>query len=1688
MHKHPAEIDFNTYFISEFSERIVQESRKKLDAAGQKLISDFKNYLLAREKTFDVIEELASSQSTNDLAIFLFDMIENQDDVDPAVVDVSLSGWAENFITLFDLFKEDEQSQNELRRMISKQVSPTSNQENLLTAAEFIRAEKQKNLENALREAQENTQALVSLCLEQDIKPKVTAGFSFHSELEQWHNMESDQAGLRLAEIGERAKNLIGAVAEFVRTEPDLAGRMISGKTLAPKAVGKSKVHSVDDVLAEYFQAEVRDHQLALQKYLSRLTDDPFSPFPRQDIVKEFRLLKEVSMIHGYAGLEFSCTRLIRVLESAAEKNKGYGQDIFPVFQEIVGFIGNTSLFRDESRRGELLPLIDDFCRRLDSAFINKPARTPKTEIPKKPLPASPVQVATTEVTIPFEETEKIFAETWQRTGNWLLKRFEAGKFEDVLPVLNAFTASSIWYNTELSEYYFLPLAEYIQQSISEGIHEHLPVLRNIIGYDLAGFERLDAQALFPLPEQKLTENIIEEEFPEIRLDQLLFETAGQYWHSFVRAENGLSFAGNCEKLLYFVNKNAADFNLSYTPLFTETVNRLRNEFPAPETDASILNEAEQSIGLILERCQLNPTAAEFDDIIEALTELILQPAEEAAEDESGLFAEEARQHVAAALEAMRQIHLQPDDRSHFYTIEFEIHSLKTTALLIGNELYSSICDVIEEVAEFYSNGDDPYPAGLMETLQEALLALQGKLDNPAVDVDEYVHRLDQIQMQLMIDGEAEPVHAAVPGAAIEMEMATPEEIDDELIEIFKSESQSLLDEIDLILTGINSAEPNFSALNQFESAAHSLKTAAKILGHRQIGQIMDSVEAVVEWLKDNPTGFNDFLMSGLIEAMNIVKQLRDGKTATSSEIASIINMLELPKYAAPADRYEPAPYNPQLQAIFLKEAGDLLDKMSQTMLELEKNPGSSGLFSEFQRQLHTLKGSSLMAGFTVIGELCHKLEDYLEDLQARDLVPDSKRLDPVFEVTDLIAEMIRNTKEGDKKPVEGLLARMAQIDNKIFQAQNFQPGREVQTEPAAKISPVRAAEEDNSIRVDTHYVDSLIDQATDLLVNRTDLSADLSILKHLQNALESEKKRLRDSENILEEYLETGPDQNRFDTTPRENLERFYSNYREMIQRISSLTSDLSRYTNRFEHNVNRISNISQTLHNNILNVRMIPVERLFSRFQRPVRDLAKSLNKKVELIFEGSDTEMDRAMIEMLTDPLMHILRNALDHGIEKPEERLSARKPETGSIRVSARRERSQILFEIEDDGQGIDLEKIRETALRKGLIGESESTRLSEVEWLNFIFYPEFSTRQEAGLVSGRGIGMDVVANQIQKLKGNIRIHTEYGRGTKISIRVPLTLVISQAVMFKNREQIIAVPIIAVQETAHLEEGDLIKEADKIFVKIRGKLLPYIDIDEILRYTEGGSIEKTKENILVIHDAGVNIALGVGDILGHQEIVIKSLGSHLQNVEFIAGGTILGTGQVALILDYSAVVQHTELGYFGRKVGRSSLRQHIQPAPAKKTVQTQTPTQTEDKPEPVFKAISKKTIRDRQPTVLVVDDSASVQNFVSSFLEKNGYYVLKTDKGAQALEWLFQDHPVDLLITDIQMPEMSGFELIDNIRGNNAFNNLPIVILTGQSGQQDRTEGARRGANAFILKPFKEHDLLQVLSGFIDYKKL
>ena len=612
---------------------------------------------------------------------------------------------------------------------------------------------------------------------------------------------------------------------------------------------------------------------------------------------------------------------------------------------------------------------------------------------------------------------------------------------------------------------------------------------------------------------------------------------------------------------------------------------------------------------------------------------------------------------------------------------------------------------------------------------------------------------------------------------------------------------------------------------------------------------------------------------------------------------------------------------------VFIEEASDLMEQLNADALKLEKKPGDASVLNNILRNLHTLKGSSLMSGYEKIGELSHKLEDYLEIYSAKNNKQKATMLDPLFDVLDILQDMLDSlSEEGGSEMIPHLMTRLAAIDNQIFQIQDKSIEKDSEAgavKPAVKPIQAVTKDGDNVVKVSTAYLDALVNMSTELVVNRTELSSHIEKLKELIEDADLSKRQIRKIENKIDEIFienEGSAQDNEAAESPKNE---FSENLREFTGKVNNIIKGLNKLSEELDRDVNRIDSVSKVLHHDILKARMVPISTLFARYPKAVRDLARKQGKKINLNISDNNAELDRAMVSALSDPILHILRNAVDHGIETPEDRVELSKSEEANIAIIARQGKSQVIIDIIDDGRGIDIDKIKETILKNDLATADEVAKMSEAEVLDYIFHPGFSTKESISDVSGRGIGLDVVASQIQKLKGNIRVRTEKNIGTTFSLRVPLTLTISQALLIRSQGQILALPIFAVKETLEFAEDSIVEEDGKKFIKVRGSLLPYVRLDELLKFSQAGDSEKVNK-VMVISDAGINIALGVAEVVNRQEIVIKTLGSLLQNIDFISGGTILGNGEVCLILDYALIVRTVEVHTIGGETDVYALK--------------------------------------------------------------------------------------------------------------------------------------------------------------------
>jgi len=487
----------------------------------------------------------------------------------------------------------------------------------------------------------------------------------------------------------------------------------------------------------------------------------------------------------------------------------------------------------------------------------------------------------------------------------------------------------------------------------------------------------------------------------------------------------------------------------------------------------------------------------------------------------------------------------------------------------------------------------------------------------------------------------------------------------------------------------------------------------------------------------------------------------------------------------------------------------------------------------------------------------------------------------------------------------------------------------------------------------------------------------------------------------------------------------------------------------------VSIVSLVTTDLQIAVMKTRMLPIGKVFNKFPRMIRDLSRELNKKIELEITGEDTELDKSIVEEIGDPLVHIIRNSCDHGVEIPQLRLDAGKEEVGTIQLKAYHEGNHIVIQIIDDGKGLDPEMLKSKALDKGLITEKEADGMSDKEAFALIFRPGFSTAAQVTSVSGRGVGMDVVKTNIEKLNGMIDIDSEVGRGTSMKLKIPLTLAIIQALLVGVQEEYYAIPLASVLETVRIAKDDIYTVESRSVMRLRDEVLSLVHIGDIFE------VERVFDNsehayVVVLGLAESKIGLIVDTLIGQEEIVIKSLGEYLKGIEGIAGATIRGDGGVTLIVDVAALMLM-----------------------AKSVKSTVGQTGSEAKKIGVKNSAS-------DYCVMIVDDSKTDRTIIRKSLEPLGITIVEAVDGIEALNILKQgDHFFDGMLIDIEMPRMDGYTLASEIKKYNKYKNMPLIAVTSRSGKADRMRGVESGMVEYITKPYSPDYLMNVVKRNIKF---
>ncbi|MBA3903528.1 MAG: hybrid sensor histidine kinase/response regulator [Rhodocyclaceae bacterium] len=770
---------------------------------------------------------------------------------------------------------------------------------------------------------------------------------------------------------------------------------------------------------------------------------------------------------------------------------------------------------------------------------------------------------------------------------------------------------------------------------------------------------------------------------------------------------------------------------------------------------------------------------------------------------------------------------------------------------------------------------------------------------------------------------------------------------------------------------------------------------------------------------------------------------------------------LEKPEAApeiAAAPEAEPAPerrklrlhddIDEQLLPIFLEEAVDLIREIGAELRGWHENPADREAANTLARLLHTLKGSARMAGAMGMGELVHSMETRLEEAVAANAVT------PGFlEEIDTSYDRANFLLDGLNKRAAGVAEEAAPAAAGAGLAAAPQPERA----PAEEIEELAAARA--MLRVRADLIDRLVNEAGEMSIARSRIEGEMRTLRQSLLDLTENVIRLRSQLREIEiqaesqmqsQLAQTHETHAEFDPLEFDRFTRFQEITRMMAESVNDVTTVQHALLRNLDHADAAI--VSQARQNRelsqaLMSVRMVPFNSIADRLYRVVRLTAKELGRKANLDIRGGQVELDRSVLEKMTGPIEHLLRNAITHGMEDRGQRLAAGKQEIGQISLALSQEGNEVVIEMTDDGAGLDYERIRNKAIEQGLLAPDQHP--DEATLTNFIFHAGFSTAQELTEIAGRGVGMDVVKAETAELGGRIEAASERGRGARFRVYLPLTLTVAQALLVRVGSRTYAIPSVMVEQVLELKPAAAEKIRADGAAEWLGNRYPYHFLPRLLGDAHSMPEPQRRESILLLRGGAQRISVQVDELRGNQEIVIKNIGPQLARVIGIAGATVLGDGEVVLILNPVALASR-------------EFKAAPQPEAPAAPVEAEQPAAA-------------------LPTVMIVDDSLTVRKIAGRLLSREGYHVLTAKDGVDALEQLLDIVP-DVMLVDIEMPRMDGFDLTRNVRADERLKNVPIIMITSRIAEKHRNYAREIGVNHYLGKPYQEDQLLQYIAQY------
>lgn len=879
----------------------------------------------------------------------------------------------------------------------------------------------------------------------------------------------------------------------------------------------------------------------------------------------------------------------------------------------------------------------------------------------------------------------------------------------------------------------------------------------------------------------------------------------------------------------------------------------------------------------------------------------------------------------------------------------------------------------------------------------------------------------------------------------------------------FLSEAIAMLGNLNTQLEKIAGGDKSQETYFEAYRMAHSVKSSSRMVGYDKLGEIAEKMECLLEPFMDNkegelaPEGL-EFLVEGTNELSNLIDQLNLGfEPDIDSSIIKFEQLWEMLKsnqdgkkemeISTPANELDSV-----VTDFFKIEAEEHLKVLNDGLLELEKNPKNNETIELIFRSAHTLKGAASSIGFKNVEVGSHAIEDALDLIRSGERPATAEMIDVLLTCVDALKEALSNETVNSKEAQNISRTIVELVQNMGVDTSNSPQTTQVFFKESKKAP-------ESNVNVSVSKLDRLMNMSGELLVQRTSLEESAKDFTLIADNFKTTTRRLSNTHSELGKLrmmarsiqaMRIGTN-NTHSKFAKDFDELEFDRYDELDQIIkveSEIISDLFENISQFESKINWLNqktaslmqNVSQ-IQSSVISSRLIPVSQILDRLPRLVRDLAKSEGKLIKLDMDTGQAEIDIKIADKIYDPLIHIVRNAIHHGIELPEERLMLDKPREGIISIKASYQGNQVKVVVSNDGRPIDTVSVAEKAIKRGILTEEELAEMETDEINRLIMFPSISTQEAAEMVAGRGVGLDIVKTNIDQIGGKVEIHSDIEE-TSFTLLLPISLAISQGLVVEVGKEQFVIPLPAVSEVLTVNSDQIHNIGHELAIDIRGDLIPLVFLDSMLGLDCG--IAQQKSFPAIIHQsADQRKAIAVSSIPGKSDMVIKSLPDDLRRISAYAGATIFGTGQVVLVLHLDGLYA----------MGKKQL--HTPQSDLEKT----------------------------EKHVLVVDDSLSMRKMLSIDLESNNFVVETASTGLEALDKLV-NRAYDVMVLDIEMPEMDGYELMSILKEDSRQNkNLPILIITSRSGEKHRQKAFELGATAYLVKPYDKTIFLDTIGRLL-----